>query len=89
MTNLKLFIDEQIAYILALEHYAVVLFKLLFINFLLASSKIRVFFFFFFILPSHTDMKQRQRREKQSTTNTSSALHQAFHLKKYRLEQLI
>lgn len=88
MTNLKLFIDEQIAYILALEHYAVVLFKLLFINFLLASSKIRVFFFFF-ILPSHTDMKQRQRREKQSTTNTSSALHQAFHLKKYRLEQLI
>lgn len=46
MTNLKLFIDEQIAYILALEHYAVVLFKLLFINFLLASSKIRVFFFF-------------------------------------------
>lgn len=45
MTNLKLFIDEQIAYILALEHYAVVLFKLLFINFLLASSKIRVFFF--------------------------------------------
>lgn len=46
MTNLKLFIDEQIAYILALEHYSVVLFKLLFINFLLASSKIRVFFFF-------------------------------------------
>lgn len=46
MTNLKLFIDEQIAYILAFEHYAVVLFKLLFINFLLASSKIRVFFFF-------------------------------------------
>jgi len=48
MTNLKLFIDEQIAYILAFEHYAVVLFKLLFINFLLASSKIRVFFFYSF-----------------------------------------
>lgn len=41
MTNLKLLIAEQIAYILAVEHYAVVLLKLLFISILLASSKIR------------------------------------------------